>query len=141
TTDRVPVAAPAAQDGRAQLELERGQAIEMDLEATAQALGDGRVAGEQEAAERERVAELVEVVRLEPRRAVAPELEIAEPGRARYQRRGCRDGGHLRHRLYRGRERRGGLSHRGLGLTLLQLFLEIVHLLLQRLQLLLDLLG
>src|SRR2546425_2964189 len=116
--DRLREAALAPFDGLASLDLQLGQALELDLDDAAQALGDGRVTGEHEAAERERVAELVEVVRLEPRRAVAPELEIAEPGRARYQRRGCRDGWHLRHPLYRGRERRGGLSHRGLGLIL-----------------------
>src|SRR3989442_10815254 len=113
--DRLREAALAPFDGLASLDLQLGQALELDLDDAAQALGDGRVPGEHEAAERERVAELVEVVGLEPRRAVAPELEVAEPGRARHQRRGGRDGGDLRHRLNRGRERRGGPGTRGRG--------------------------
>src|SRR5947209_4637150 len=52
--DRLREAAHAPLDGLASLDLQLGQALELDLDDTAQALGDGRVSGEHEAAERDR---------------------------------------------------------------------------------------
>ena len=67
--------------GRLLLDLELGQALELELEHAADPIGDRGVTAQDEPAKGEAVADLGQVGGFEARRAVGADLDVAEPGR------------------------------------------------------------